>query len=124
MRTKTRTKRTRKNQRAERATTVPFTNRYPPQAHLGRDKHPCGDPCAGTAHPLYTAPPCHARNLLLLYYRGYRPGTYSPYNGMFPCFFGGFLSRFPSSISSAAHNRRRVSRGRITASTYPRSAAI
>ena len=42
---------------------------------------------------------------------------------MFPCFFAGFLSRLPSSISSAEISRRRVSRGRITASTYPRSAA-
>ena len=47
-----------------------------------------------------------------------------PYSGIFPCFFGGFLSRLPSSISSAAISRRRVSWGAITASTYPRSAAI
>lgn len=39
------------------------------------------------------------------------------YNGIFPCFFGGFFSRFPSSISSASISRRRVSCGSITAST-------
>ncbi len=45
------------------------------------------------------------------------------YSGIFPCFFGGFLSRFVSSISKARINFPRVSRGRITASTNPRSAA-
>ena len=39
------------------------------------------------------------------------------HRGIFPCFFGGFLSRLPSSISSAAINSRRVSCGKITAST-------
>ncbi len=39
------------------------------------------------------------------------------HSGIFPCFFGGFLSRLPSSISSAAISSRRVSRGKITAST-------
>src|SRR5271165_4593076 len=39
------------------------------------------------------------------------------HSGMLPCFLGGFLSRLPSSISSAAIKRRRVSCGRITAST-------
>jgi hypothetical protein len=48
----------------------------------------------------------------------------SPHSGIFPCFLGGFLSRLPSSISSAAIRRRRVSCGKITASTYPRSAAM
>lgn len=46
------------------------------------------------------------------------------YSGMLPCFFGGFLSRLPSKISSAWIKRLRVSCGRITASTYPRSAAV
>jgi hypothetical protein len=45
------------------------------------------------------------------------------YSGIFPCFFGGFLSRFVSSISSAWISFLRVSCGRITESTYPRSAA-
>lgn len=39
------------------------------------------------------------------------------HSGIFPCFFGGFLSRLPSSISSAAINLRLVWCGRITAST-------
>ena len=39
------------------------------------------------------------------------------HSGMFPCFFGGFRSRLPSSISSAEISFLRVSRGRITAST-------
>jgi hypothetical protein len=45
------------------------------------------------------------------------------YNGIFPCFLAGFLSRFVASISSAEFNLRRVSLGRMTASMYPRSAA-
>jgi plasmid stabilization system protein ParE len=45
------------------------------------------------------------------------------YSGMLPCFFGGFLSRFVSSISRAWISFLRVSRGWITASTKPRSAA-
>ena len=44
------------------------------------------------------------------------------YSGIFPCFFGGFLSRFVSSMASAWINFFRVSRGCITASTNPRSA--
>src|SRR5579864_2245543 len=47
----------------------------------------------------------------------------APHSGMLPCFLGGFLSRFPSSISRASISFLRVSRGRMTASTYPRSAA-
>src|SRR6185503_7763402 len=44
-------------------------------------------------------------------------------SGIFPCFFDGFLSRLVWSISSASISFLRVSRGGITASTYPRSAA-
>lgn len=39
------------------------------------------------------------------------------YNGIFPCFFGGFSSRLFCSISSAEISRGRVSRGSITSST-------
>src|SRR5690606_32263870 len=39
-----------------------------------------------------------------------------PYNGIFPCFFGGFESRFSRSMSSALISRARVSRGSITSS--------
>src|SRR5579864_1947496 len=46
-----------------------------------------------------------------------------PYSGIFPCFFGGFLSRLVCSISRASINFLRVSRGWMTASTNPRSAA-
>ena len=46
------------------------------------------------------------------------------YSGMFPCFLGGFLARLFSSMSSAWISLRRVSRGRMTASRYPRSAAM
>jgi hypothetical protein len=45
------------------------------------------------------------------------------HSGIFPCFFGGFLSRLFSSISSAWISFLRVSRGWMTASTKPRSAA-
>jgi len=45
------------------------------------------------------------------------------HNGMFPCLRGASVSRFVSSISSALMSRGRVSRGSITSSTYPRSAA-
>ena len=45
------------------------------------------------------------------------------HNGMFPCFFGGFRSRFVSSPASAAISLARVWRGRITSSTNPRDAA-
>src|SRR5271157_928241 len=48
-----------------------------------------------------------------------RNGT--PYSGIFPCFFGGLLSRFVSSMASAWISFLRVSRGWITASTKPRS---
>ena len=40
-----------------------------------------------------------------------------PYRGMFPCFFGGLLSRLVRNSSSAAQRRARVSRGMITSST-------
>ena len=45
------------------------------------------------------------------------------HRGMFPCFFGGFLSRLPRAISSPATIFLRVWRGSITSSTKPRSAA-
>lgn len=45
-------------------------------------------------------------------------------SGILPCFFGGFFSRFVANMSSAVFSLRRVSLGRMTASTYPRSAAI
>ncbi len=38
------------------------------------------------------------------------------YNGMFPCFFGGFVSRLFCNISSAAISFGRVSCGSITSS--------
>lgn len=50
-----------------------------------------------------------------------RPPTL--YKGMFPCFLGGFLSRFVLVISRPAMIRRRVCRGSITSSMKPRSAA-
>ena len=40
----------------------------------------------------------------------------SAHSGIFPCFFAGFLSRLPSSISNAWMIFLRVSRGRITPS--------
>ncbi len=46
-----------------------------------------------------------------------RDAYWFAHSGIFPCFFGGFLSRLPSSISSAAISSRRVSCGKITAST-------
>jgi len=46
-----------------------------------------------------------------------------PYNGTFPCFFRGVVSVLCCSISSARMIRHRVSRGSITSSMYPRSAA-
>ena len=39
------------------------------------------------------------------------------HRGMFPCFFGGFVSRLSASSSRAAISRGRVSDGRITSST-------
>ena len=45
------------------------------------------------------------------------------HRGMFPCFFGGFLSRLPRAISRPATIFLRVWRGSITSSTKPRSAA-
>ena len=38
------------------------------------------------------------------------------YNGMLPCFFGGFVSRLFRSISNASMSRGRVSWGSITSS--------
>src|SRR5262245_35352729 len=45
-------------------------------------------------------------------------------SGMFPCFFGGFLSLLFSRLLSAAINLRRVVCGRITSSTNPRELAM
>src|SRR5262245_51990822 len=39
------------------------------------------------------------------------------YSGRLPCFFGGFLSRFVRSVSSASMRRGRVSRGSMMSST-------
>ena len=44
-------------------------------------------------------------------------------SGMLPCFFGGFRSRFPCSVSSASMRLGRVSRGSMMSSTNPRLAA-
>ncbi len=52
-----------------------------------------------------------------------RPRTRA-HSGMFPCFFGGSVSRFVFSSRSARTISTRVSCGMITASTYPRSAAM
>ena len=43
---------------------------------------------------------------------------------MLPCFLGGFLSRLLSRLASAVISLRRVSRGWMTSSTKPRSAAM
>src|SRR5258708_9599026 len=51
-------------------------------------------------------------------------GTANGHSGIFPCFFGGFFSRFVPSIPSARISFFRVSRGWMTASTKPRSAAM
>src|ERR1700745_3067149 len=45
------------------------------------------------------------------------------HSGMLPCFFAGFFSRLVANMSRAEFNLRRVSRGRMTGSMYPRSAA-
>lgn len=45
------------------------------------------------------------------------------YSGMLPCFFGGLLWFLLRAISSARISLLRVSRGMITSSTSPRSAA-
>src|SRR5207248_7435528 len=45
-------------------------------------------------------------------------------SGIFPCFFGGFLSRLFSRLRSAVISLRRVSRGWMTSSMNPRPAAI
>ncbi len=46
------------------------------------------------------------------------------HSGMFPCFLGGRFSRLVRSSRSALMTSRRVSAGRMTASMYPRSAAM
>jgi len=51
-------------------------------------------------------------------------GRRVPYSGMFPCFFRGVVSVLCCSISSARMICQRVSRGSITSSMYPRSAAM
>src|SRR5262249_14112515 len=45
-------------------------------------------------------------------------------SGMLPCFFGGFLSRLFRSMAKAVISFRRVKRGSMISSTYPRSAAM
>lgn len=44
-------------------------------------------------------------------------GSYQPYSGMLPCFFGGSDARFVAQTSSALHNMDRVRLGSITSST-------
>src|SRR5207249_2128619 len=51
------------------------------------------------------------------------PPAVPRYRGMLPCFLGGFLSRFVSSVASASIRRGRVSRGSMMSSRYPRAAA-
>ena len=46
------------------------------------------------------------------------------HSGMFPCFLGGRFSRLVRRCRSALMTSRRVSDGAMTASTYPRSAAM
>ena len=48
-----------------------------------------------------------------------QPSSFSlhPYNGMFPCFFGGFLSRLLRSMEKAVISLRRVKRGSMISST-------
>ena len=46
------------------------------------------------------------------------------HSGMLPCFLGGRVARLVRSARSARTTCTRVSDGRITASTYPRSAAL
>ena len=46
-----------------------------------------------------------------------RRGRGRGHRGMFPCFFGGFVSRLSASSSRAAISRGRVSDGRMTSST-------
>jgi hypothetical protein len=40
-----------------------------------------------------------------------------PYNGMLPCFFGGFVSRLLRSMAKAVISFRRVKRGSMISST-------
>ncbi len=76
----------------------------------------------GSFHPHELASEVELRKFLTRAFS--TPVRPAPQSGMFPCFFAGFLSRLPSSISRAEISRRRVSRGAITASTYPCSAAM
>ena len=46
------------------------------------------------------------------------------HSGMFPCFLGGSVSRLVRSRRRARTSSRRVVEGGMTASTYPRSAAM
>src|SRR5699024_781832 len=61
--------------------------------------------------------------------QGRAPGTrlrglLGAHSGMFPCLRGGRVSRLVARVRSALITSTRVSDGAITASTYPRSAAI
>src|SRR5206468_5032394 len=49
---------------------------------------------------------------------------HSRYSGIFPCFFGGFLSRLFLDMANAVISFRRVKRGSMISSIYPRSAAM
>ena len=60
--------------------------------------------------------------------RGGIPGDdakngFTHYSGMFPCLRGGSEARLLRSARSAVVTRARVSDGKITSSTYPRSQA-
>ena len=46
------------------------------------------------------------------------------YSGMLPCFLGGLRSRLLRSMAKAVMSLRRVNRGSMISSTYPRSAAM
>ena len=68
---------------------------------------------------VFKDPPDHTRMRRLL-----RRALLLGHSGMFPCFLAGRISRFERSSRSARTISTRVSCGAITASTYPRSAAM
>ena len=88
-------------------------------ARRRRPRAPRGRGCRGRPAP---APRCHRsqRHRSLCSSRAPR-GAHS---GMFPCFFGGRLSRLPRRMRSALAISARVCEGSMTASTKPRSAAM
>src|SRR4051794_9367155 len=66
--------------------------------------------------PLVARAPCTGRAC--------RDLVATAHSGMFPCFFGGRVSRLVPSSRSALTTSSRVSCGGMTPSTYPRSAAV